>query len=89
MVLKWRKTVPLEFLDEFKIKHEDIAEKRDLLVDVARTSLRTKLDRQLADQLCEIVVDAVDCIRKQNDHLGTDLHMVEVMHMRHKNVDHA
>ena len=75
----------LEFLDEFKIKHEDIAEKRDLLVDVARTSLRTKLDRQLADQLCEIVVDAVDCIRKQNDHLGIDLHMVEVMHMRHKN----
>ena len=75
----------LEFLDEFKVKHENIAEKRDLLVDVARTSLRTKLDRQLADQLCEIVVDAVDCIRQQNDNLGIDLHMVEVMHMRHKN----
>lgn len=75
----------LEFLDEFKIKHENIAEKRDLLVDVARTSLRTKLDRKLADQLCEIVVDAVDCIYQQNNHLGIDLHMVEVMHMRHKN----
>ena len=74
----------LEFLDEFKIKHDKIAENRALLVDVARTSLRTKLDRKLADQLCEIVVDAIACIVR-DDHLGIDLHMVEVMHMRHKN----
>jgi T-complex protein 1 subunit zeta len=74
----------LEFLDEFKIKHDDIAKKRSLLIDVARTSLRTKLDRQLADQLCEIVVDAITCIRRE-DHMGIDLHMVEIMHMRHKN----
>ena len=29
-------------------------------MDVARTSLRTKLDTRLADHMCEIIADAID-----------------------------
>jgi T-complex protein 1 subunit zeta len=49
---------------------------------VARTALRTKLREGLADQLTDIVVDALLTIRKPDQPL--DLHMVEIMHMRHK-----
>ena len=49
---------------------------------MARTALRTKLAEGLADQLTDIVVDAVLCILKADQPL--DLHMVEIMHMRHK-----
>jgi T-complex protein 1 subunit zeta len=50
-------------------------------MNVARTSLKTKLTEQMANQLTEIVVDAVLTVRK-NDNI--DLHMVEIMHMNHK-----
>lgn len=73
----------LEFLDQFKLQKPDAMNDRELLINVARTSLRTKLGTQLADHMCEIIVDAIDCI-KRDDHLGIDLHMVEIMHMLHK-----
>jgi len=55
---------------------------RDLLYQVAQTSLRTKVPVELADHLTDIVVDAVRCIRVPGEPL--DLHMVERMHMRHR-----
>jgi T-complex protein 1 subunit zeta len=69
----------LEKLDQMKA---DRGVNREVLVDVARTSLRTKLNVELADQLTEVVVDAVRCIHKQGE--AIDLHMVEIMAMQHR-----
>ncbi|MCP6657846.1 hypothetical protein NL521_28340, partial [Klebsiella pneumoniae] len=55
---------------------------RETLISVARTSLRTKVHRELADLLTEAVVDAVLAIRKPNEPI--DLYMVEIMEMKHK-----
>ena len=70
----------IDFLDEFK-KEVDITD-RDLLIDVARTSLRTKVHKELADHLAPDLVDAVKLVSKPDE--PVDLHMVEVMHMLHK-----
>jgi len=72
----------LKFLDGFKVALENPLEDRERLVCVARTSLRTKLSGEIADQMVEAVVDAVRCIKRPNEPL--DLHMVEIMHMKHK-----
>ena len=61
----------LAFLEEFKTAASP--EDRELLLCVARTSLRTKLYSDLADQLTEIVVDAVLTIRRQGEPI--DLYM--------------
>ena len=45
----------IEFLDKFKIAAPEVGKDREMLINVARTSLRTKLDNDLADQLCEIL----------------------------------
>jgi T-complex protein 1 subunit zeta len=74
------KTKALAFLDEFKVKKDTTD--RELLLSVARTSLRTKVYSQLADSLTEAVVDAVLTIRQKDQPL--DLFMVEVMAMQHK-----
>lgn len=74
------KKAVLEMLDTFKVPVE--ATDREMLTCLARTSLRTKLKEELADQLTDIVVDAVLTVRKPEQPI--DLHMVEVMHMRHK-----
>ncbi|KAI8372217.1 T-complex protein 1 zeta subunit [Blakeslea trispora] len=70
----------LKFLETFKTPQEDVD--RELLVSVARTSLRTKVHRALADTLTEAVVDAVLAIRRENEPI--DLHMVEIMKMQHR-----
>lgn len=69
----------LEVLDAVKVKREV---DRDTLVQVARTSLRTKVYQELADLLTEHVVDAVLAIKKPKS--AIDLHMVEIQEMRHK-----
>ena len=69
----------LEFLEECKYKPEKID--REFLLNAARTSLRTKLPVKLADQMTEIVTDAVLTIKKDT---GIDLHMVEIMHQCQK-----
>lgn len=69
----------LEVLDEVKVETNM---DRDVLVNVARTSLRTKVPKDLADHLTEIVVDAVLAVRKEKQPI--DLHMVEIMEMTHK-----
>merc|ERR1712226_707203 len=55
---------------------------RDVLLQVARTSLRTKLDAELADKLTEAIVDAVMAIKQEGEEIN--LHMVEIMEMQHK-----
>ena len=55
---------------------------RDVCACVARTALRTKLSSDLADQLTDIVVDAVAAVKRPGE--AIDLHMVEVMHMKHR-----
>uniref|UniRef100_A0A0D3EF56 T-complex protein 1 subunit zeta n=5 Tax=Brassicaceae TaxID=3700 RepID=A0A0D3EF56_BRAOL len=77
------KRATLQFLENFKtpVVMGDEPDK-EILKMVARTTLRTKLYEGLADQLTEIVVNSVLCIRKPEE--GIDLFMVEIMHMRHK-----
>ncbi len=51
------------------------------LVDVARTSLRTKVNTELTDVLADACVDAVLAIYKDRP---VDLYMIELMEMQHK-----
>lgn len=69
----------LEVLDGVKVKREV---DRDTLMQVSRTSLRTKVYQELADLLTEHVVDAVLAIKTPKG--AIDLHMVETIEMRHK-----
>lgn len=69
----------LEVLEEVKVTKEI---DRSILMEVARTSLHTKLHHKMADALTEHIVDAVLAIRRPNE--AIDLHMIEVMEMKHK-----
>lgn len=71
----------LKVLSEMEIKQENIHLNRDLLLKVARSSVSTKLEKDLCEQLSNIVTDAVLSIRNDKE---IDLHMVEIMHMKHK-----
>lgn len=68
----------LELLEKIKIEGKP---DRQRLYDVATTSLRTKVDKKLADQMADICVDAVLNVQRED---GIDLHMVELMEMQHK-----
>ena len=61
------KRAALAFLDTFKVPAAP--GDHELLRCVARTSLRTKVYEALADQLTDIVVDAVLAIRKPDEPL--------------------
>ncbi|PHT56784.1 T-complex protein 1 subunit zeta [Capsicum baccatum] len=80
------KRATLQFLEKFKtpVVMGDEPD-QEILKMVARTTLRTKLYESLADQLTDIVANAVLCIRKPEE--AIDLFMVEIMHMRHKMYD--
>ncbi|XP_033906987.1 T-complex protein 1 subunit zeta [Acipenser ruthenus] len=69
----------LQVLEQVKVTKEM---DRETLINVARTSLRTKVHVELADLLTEAVVDAVLSIRQPNEPI--DLFMVEIMEMKHK-----
>eukprot|EP00069_Balaena_mysticetus_P018655 bmy_11515T0 len=69
----------LQFLEQVKLSKEM---DRETLIDVARTSLRTKVHAELADVLTEAVVDSILAIKKQDEPI--DLFMVEIMEMKHK-----
>jgi T-complex protein 1 subunit zeta len=79
----------LEFLDTFK---QPSSLDRPSLVSLAKTSLSTKLNAALAQQLSESVVDAVMTIRppappkdaEDQWREPIDLHMVEIMKMQHR-----
>jgi T-complex protein 1 subunit zeta len=72
---EWALVKVQELLERFKVQGSP---DRALLVEVARTSLRTKLAQKLADHMTSEVVDAVLAIRGD---VGTvpDLHMIEIM----------
>ncbi|KAJ5235284.1 uncharacterized protein N7469_004452 [Penicillium citrinum] len=69
----------LKFLDNFKLERPV---DRELLLSVARTSLSTKLNHALAQQLTPDIVDAVLAIHRAPE--KPDLHMVEIMTMQHR-----
>ncbi|KFP74948.1 T-complex protein 1 subunit zeta, partial [Acanthisitta chloris] len=69
----------LEVLEQVKVTKEM---DRETLIDVARTSLRTKVHAELADILTEAVVDSILTVRKPDEPI--DLYMVEIMEMKHK-----
>ena len=73
------KNESLRFLDEFKLAKEP---DRELLLSVARTSLSTKINPTLAEQLTPSIVDAVLAIYQPP--AKPDLHMVEIMTMQHR-----
>ncbi|CAM6002636.1 unnamed protein product [Sphagnum balticum] len=70
----------LKFLETFKVVKDPV--EKPLLISVARTALCTKLHPELANQLVDIVVDAVNIIRIPDKPI--DLHMIEIMHMVHR-----
>lgn len=76
------KTLVLDLLDRFAKPITDISQDREVLCNVCRTALTTKLRPELANQLTEIVTDALLTIRRPNAAL--DLHMVEIMTMQHR-----
>jgi T-complex protein 1 subunit zeta len=73
------KTETLKFLDTFKMTRSI---DRELLLSVARTSLSTKINAALAEQLTPSIVDAVLAIHRPP--AKPDLHMVEIMKMQHR-----
>ncbi|GAB1608414.1 T-complex protein 1 subunit zeta-like [Argonauta hians] len=73
------KTKALDVLEQMKIAREM---DRSTLIEVAKTSLFTKLHHKLASNLAEQIVDAVLAIQQPNE--AIDLHMVEMMEMKHK-----
>ena len=70
----------LKFLDKFKVQKDSVD--KPLLINVAKTSLCTKLHPDLANQLVDIVVDAVNIVKVADKPI--DLHMIEIMHMVHR-----
>mmetsp|Transcript_22664 Transcript_22664/g.31978 ORF Transcript_22664/g.31978 Transcript_22664/m.31978 type:complete len:563 (-) Transcript_22664:108-1796(-) len=85
----------LKYLDEFKLSFDGSStselrnpiQDREFLRCIASTSLKTKLDHDLANGVTEAVVDAVQCIAPEdaNDSLKPlDLNMIEIMHMQRK-----
>ena len=77
------KDMALEFLDAFKVAQPKIYQDRELLTNVVRTSLRTKLAAESADKMSDAIVDAMLSICEEGQPI--DLHMVEVMQVS-KNV---
>lgn len=73
------KAKTLEILE--KVKHSIEAD-RNTLLEVAQTSVRTKLHDKIANVLAEACVDAILSIKSKDE--PVDLHMVELMEMQHK-----
>ena len=53
-----------EFLEKNKIAHPDVS--KELLVEVARASLMTKVHPSIANPLTDIIVEAVNTIRRED-----------------------
>lgn len=71
----------LEVLDSMKIPIT-AEEKKTILTSIASTSLSTKIHPDMAKQMTEIIVDAVEAIQIEDKPI--DLHMVELMEMQHR-----
>ncbi|CAG2122701.1 unnamed protein product, partial [Medioppia subpectinata] len=73
----------LEVLNAMKVENKGID--RNTLINVAKTSLQTKVNNKLANHLTEICVDAVLAIRQEGKPI--DLFMVEIQEMQHKSIE--
>lgn len=73
----------LKYLDGFKQTPEKLD--REFLLQVARTSLATKVNAELTDVLTPIVTDAVLAVKADEDLRQLDLHMIEIMTMQQGN----
>lgn len=73
----------LKFLDEYKISKEL---DRELLLQVARSSLSTKVNNEVTEVLTPIVTDAVLGVKSEE---SLDLHMVEIMQMQHESAKNS
>ncbi|ODV68228.1 T-complex protein 1 zeta subunit [Hyphopichia burtonii NRRL Y-1933] len=74
----------LNYLNQFKTKPEKFD--REFLLQVARSSLSTKVDSTVTDILAPIVTDAVLTVKSDEDMKKLDLHMIEIMTMQYGNV---
>ena len=73
----------LEFLQKFVVPKENPLQDVDLLTHVARTSLQTKLDHDLAEILTQAVVNAITCVAVSPEE-PIDLNRVEILSMERK-----
>ena len=76
------KEMTLDFLEGYIIPQPNIYNDRELLTNVARTSLRTKLAVDIADNMATNLVDCMLVITTENTPI--DLFMVEIMSMQHR-----
>ncbi|CAH2351416.1 T-complex protein 1 subunit zeta [[Candida] railenensis] len=72
----------LKYLDSFKTTPSKFD--RELLLQVARTSLATKVNSELAEVLTPIVTDAVLSVKGAEDNKNFDLHMIEIVSMQNQ-----
>lgn len=73
----------LNFLETFKVsKNYGVDLDREFLLQVARSSLSTKVSSELSEILVPIVTDAVLSVQNEESN-NLDLHMVEIMQMQH------
>ncbi|GMM33687.1 chaperonin-containing T-complex subunit [Saccharomycopsis crataegensis] len=74
----------LEYLNKFQQKRLASELDRETLLQVARSSLSTKVNGRLSEVLTPIVTDAVLSVRDPEDPKKIDLHMVEIMTQQHE-----
>ena len=76
------KDMVLDHLDGCRVMQPNIFKDRELVANVAKSSLRTKLSEEIANNVTEAVVSAMMCISEED--VPIDLHMIEIMSMEHK-----
>lgn len=76
------KEMVLDFIEGFKVPQPKIFHDREQLINVARSSLRTKLSPEIADKMASNIVDSMLVISQENEPI--DLFMVEIMQMQHQ-----
>jgi T-complex protein 1 subunit zeta len=73
------------FLEKYQQEMKKIKVDREVLLNVAKTTLKTKLHEKLAEKMSDIIVDSVQTIQMPNEPI--DLFMVQIMHMKHRSDD--
>ncbi|CAD7930634.1 unnamed protein product [Amoebophrya sp. A25] len=77
------RTEVLSFLDKFKTPLQGVD--KEVLTHIARTSLKTKVPEDIAERLVDICVESVCCVdRRHVSEEPIDLHMIEILTMKHK-----
>ncbi|GMM31297.1 chaperonin-containing T-complex subunit [Martiniozyma asiatica (nom. inval.)] len=78
----------LKYLNNFVIDKKDELQSeelnRELLMQIARSSLSTKVNNEVSEVLVPIVTDAVLQVLDKENPKSMDLHMIEIMAMMHQ-----